>query len=135
MNKQAGITLIIVSCAALVGVGALIDAVGGVTIRTNVGPDKAQLTVYEPLLPGTQVRPTWTVSEGDVNREVKLLLITEGRDYTLVSSPFRAGGALVVIPCGIVGEKGRLELVGAQDRGVISSVAVEFLPAGPDCVR
>ena len=135
MNRQFGIGLLVVGCLGLVGVGALIDAIGGVTVRTNVAPDTTALTVFDPLLPGTFVKPTWTVGKDSSNKEVELMLTTEAKDYSLVHTKFIFGGARIQVPCDVAAGSARLELVGQQDRDVISSVAVEILPPGPDCVR
>lgn len=135
MNRQVGGVLVIVGCLALVGVGALIDATGGVTIRTNIAPDITGLTVFDPLLPGTHVKPSWTVTKGVANREVELVLVTEEKEYSLARTKFNVGSGLIVIPCELAGGNVRIELIGQQDRDVISSIEVEVLPPGPDCVR
>lgn len=135
MNKRFRIGLLVAGCVGLIGIGALIDAIGGVTVRTNIAPDTTALSVFDPLLPGTFIKPTWTVIEDSVNKEVELMLVTEAQTYTLARTTFKAGSARIQIPCDIVSGNARLELVGEQDGDVISSVAVEILPPGPDCVR
>ena len=135
MTKQLGIGLLVTGCVALLGIGIIIDVVGGVSIRTNIAPDMAALTVFDPLLPGTFVKPTWTVAKGSVQRTVELVLVTQTKKYRLVHTNFSFGNARMRIPCNIVPGKARLELVGKQSRDVISSVSVEILPPGPDCVR
>lgn len=135
MNKQFGIGLLVVGCVGLIGIGALIDAIGGVTIRTNIAPDMTALTVFDPLLPGTYARPTWAVAQDSIPKEVDLVLRTMSRAYVLVRTKFSFGNARIQIPCDVVAGSARLELLGRQDHEVISSVAVEILPPGPDCVR
>ncbi len=135
MNKRVGIGLLAAACVGLIGVGALIDAIGGVTVRTNIASDAVALTVFDPLLPGTQVRPTWTVVAGSVNRDVEIVLVTTSKDYPLVRTKLLFGNTRATLPCDLIAGNARLELIGQQDREVISSVAVDILPAGPDCVR
>lgn len=135
MNRQFGIGLLVGGCFGLVGVGTLIDAIGGVTVRTNIAPDNTALAAFNPLLPGATVKPTWTVAKDSVNKEVELILVTEVKDFSLVRTKFIFGGARIQVPCDIASGNARLELVGQQDSDVISSVAVEILPPGPDCVR
>lgn len=135
MNKQLGIGLIIAGCAALLGIGIIIDAVGGVTIRTNIAPDTTALTVFDPLLPGAFVKPTWTTMKDSVHRAVELVLVTQVKEYLLVRTNFSFGNARISVPCDIVSGSARLALVGQQSGDVISSVSVEILPPGPDCVR
>ena len=135
MNRQVGIGLVVAGCVGLIGVGALIDVTGGVTIRASVAPDTVALTVFDPLLPGTGVKPTWTVAKGSAKKEVELMLITEARDYVVVRTKFIFGNTRIQVPCDIAPGNARLELVGQQDGDVISSVAVEILSPGPDCVR
>lgn len=135
MNRQFGIGLLVAGCLGLVSVGALIDAIGGVTVRTNIAPDTTALTVFDPLLPGTFVKPTWTAQKDSSNKEVELMLTTEAKDYSLVRTKFIFGTARIQIPCDIASGNARLELSGQQEGEVISSVAVEILPPGPDCVR
>jgi len=135
MNRQVGIALTVVSCLALVGIGALVDVVGGVTVRTNVAPDTVSLTVFDPLLPGAVVTPTWTVASTDVKRPVLLVLVTATKEYTLAQTNFFAGRVRAQVPCDIAAGDARLELVGEQEGDRISSVAVEVLSPGPDCVR
>lgn len=135
MNSKVGIGLLVTGCVGLIGVGALIDAVGGVTIRTSVAPDTVALAVFDPLSPGTQVNPTWSVAKDSPNKEIELVLITQTKEYLLVHASFISGTARVVIPCELVSGSARLELVGQQNRNVISSVPVKILPPGPDCVR
>lgn len=135
MNSNVGIGLLIVGCIGLVGIGALIDATGGVTVRTNIAPDSVALTVFNPLSPGALSNPTWSVVKNSLNKEVELVLITQTKEHSLVHGSFISGTARVVIPCDVVSGKARLELIGQQNRNVLSSVPVEILPPGPDCVR
>lgn len=135
MNKQVGIGLLVAGCVGLLGIGIIIDAVGGVSIRTNIALDTMALTVFDPLLPGASVKPTWTVAKDSINRTVELVLVTQTKEYMLVHTNFSFGNARILVPCDVVSGKARLELVGQQNRDVISSVSVEILPPGPDCVR
>lgn len=135
MNKQLGIGLIIAGCVALLGIGIIIDAVGGVSIRTNIAPDTTALTVFDPLLPGASVKPTWTTMKDAVHRAVELILVTQIKEYHLIRTSFSYGNARILVPCDVTPGSARLELVGQQSGDVISSVSVEILPPGPDCVR
>lgn len=135
MNKRARTGFLMVACIGLIGVGALIDAIGGIAVRTNIAPDTALLTVFDPLLPGSIVSSAWNVSEGETKKEVALVLVTPTQDFTLIHTSFVTGNARILIPCEVLPGNARLELVGEEQRNVISSVAVEILPPGPDCVR
>lgn len=135
MNKGLGIGLLLVGCVGLVGVGVLIDLVGGITARTNIAPDTVALTVFDPLLPGASVRPSWNVAKDSFNKDVEVVLVTQAKDYSLAHTPFTLGSSHVQVPCDIASDKARFELVGQQNRDVLSSVGVKILSPGPDCVR
>lgn len=135
MNKSVFIGLVIGGCLLLAGAGELIDITGGITIRTHVAPDEVALTIFNPLLPGVSVRPTWTVFKNAPAKEIELVLSTQTQEYSLAHTKFLFGNTRAIVPCDALAGDARLELVGQHDRDVISSVGVEILPPGPDCVR
>lgn len=134
MTKSFQYTLLGVSAAILLGIGLIIDRIGGYGIRTDDVSASVTLFVPAPVLLGVPFTVRW---EGDYNQNVgvTLRLISEHEPLVLGNGDLLIGSQTALLPCTLPPSPFRLELIETTSRAILGVSSLETLPPGPDCVR
>ena len=134
MNKTFQYISLGVSTAFLIGIGLVIDRIGGYGIRTDDVSSSVVLSVSQPVLPGVPLTVRW---QGNQERDIDVTLrLISGEEVLVLGT----GGLLVeampvVFPCALPPAPFRLELIDTTNRAILGVMPVSILPPGPDCVR
>lgn len=114
-------------------VGVLAGKVGGVAIRKQSAiMSNVILSVSEPMMRGVPVRIEWIVGQM-VDRPVNIFYRENGRETQIGQARWQDGRAVIQVPCSI-GGVGTLLIRQVSGGQMITSLAVELAPPGPECV-
>jgi hypothetical protein len=117
---------------ALIGIGLILDRVGGYGIRTDDVSSSVVLSVPQPVLPGVPFTVRW---DGDIQHiGVTLRFVSEQESLLLGEASLVDQAMSIVLPCGLPPAPYRLELIDVTNRSILGVSSLEVLPAGPDCV-
>ena len=119
---------------AVIGIGLIIDRVGGVGIRTDDISSHVSLSISQPLLRGVPLMIRWQGNQEE-NLMVMMQLVSEHETLPLESGKLSAGFLRITIPCALSSLSARLELVESSSSAILAFSPVTLFPPGPDCVR
>ncbi|MEK7500321.1 MAG: hypothetical protein AAB649_07025 [Patescibacteria group bacterium] len=134
MTTKIQYILLSICALILVGIGFILDRVGGFGIRTDDVSSSATLSVSEPALLGVPQYVHWQGSD-TANIGVLLRIVSKQETRVLGEGELLAGGMVVTIPCSFSDPPFRLELKNTVTGALLGVSEIDTFPPGPDCVR
>jgi hypothetical protein len=134
MNKTLQYISLGMGAILLVGIGFIVDRVGGFEIRTDDVSSSISLVFSQPLLRGVPLTIRWE-GQQEENIPVTMRLVSTGTTVSFGSGKLFAGSMRITVPCTLPSDTGRLELLDASNQALLASSSVDILSAGPDCVQ
>lgn len=134
MNKIFQYVSLSVSAVFLIGIGLILDRIGGYGIRTDDVSSSVILSFSQPVLPGVPFALRWQGDDSQ-NIGVTLRLMSEEEPIVLGESELFAQSMSVVFPCTLPSAPFRLELVDTINGAILGVSPISILPPGPDCVK
>ncbi|MDA1168972.1 MAG: hypothetical protein O3A36_01380 [bacterium] len=134
MNTKVQYFLLGISAIFLVGIGFILDRVGGFGIRSDDVSSSMTLSFSEPALLGVPYYVRWQGDE-QVNIGVILRLVSKEESYVFGLGQLLVGGMFITIPCSLTEPPFRLELKNAITGALLGVSEIDTLPPGPDCVQ
>lgn len=134
MNKLLQFALWAFGAIALVGVGFIVDRVGGFEIRTDDVSSPISLVVSQPIVRGVPLVVRWEGQQRE-NIAVSMRVVTSGGTIVLGGGKLLTGSMRITIPCTLPSDIARLELTDDTSHALLASSSLQLLPAGPDCIQ
>ncbi len=123
-----------ISAVLLIGIGLILDRIGGFGIRTDDIYSPITLTFSEPMLVGVPVTVRWdTALQSNIG--VSMRLITKNDTVHLGEGEMLDGSMAVELPCMLPPAPLRLELTDTTTSAMLAVSSVTTISAGPDCIR
>lgn len=117
----------------LVGIGLLGQGIGGTQLRTTSAlNERLPLIISENAVQGAVSVLRWDGSTGSPEQQVVGSVRVNGNEVAGVAVPFIAGQTTIAIPCTQAATVTVL-LRNVNSRAVISTTALDVLPASYDC--
>ncbi len=133
MTKALQYVSLALGAVLLVGIGFIVDRVGGFEIRTDDVSSSISLSLSQPVVRGVPVTIRWEGQQKE-NLAVAMRLVAATETVSLGSGKLFTGSMRVTVPCTLPSDIARLELSDANSHALLASSSVRILPAGPDCL-
>lgn len=117
----------------IVGIGFIVDRTGGFAIRTDDITSAVTLSLSQPIVRGVPVRIRWEGQQKE-NIPVLMQLVSPTETVILGSGKLLTGSLRITVPCPLIADTGRMELLDASSQAILASSSVQILPPGPDCI-
>lgn len=134
MNTTLTYVSLSIGALLLIGIGLIVDRVGGFAIRTDDVSSSISLSFSQPSLRGVPLTIRWQ-GQQQGNFAVTMQLISPSGTVVLGSGKLFSGSMHITIPCALPESPARLELIDTSTRAILASSPIDILPPGPDCVR
>lgn len=133
MNKSIQYVSLGIGAVFLVGIGFILDRVGGYGVRTDDVSSSMTLSFSEPALLGVPHYVQWQGNE-QTNIGVELYVVSKEETRVLGTGQLLFGGMFITIPCSFTNPPFRLELKNTITGAILGVSEIDTLPPGPDCV-